>query len=175
MKPEFSIFATGITDTKVLYRLIDKLNAVIKDLYHNKEGTITQKAPEISPSLVAVFNYLEQKGLEPAGDEAQKAYITEIINYLKKLPIVKVTLAFEPNSTFSNKINEVISSLLGHKIILDFEVNPQIVAGIALEYKGKFADYSYMEKTTDFLKERLGNFLTTASKEEKVKSEPILN
>src|SRR3990167_2328553 len=99
MKPEFSIFATGITDTKILYRLIDKLNAIIKELYHNQEGSITQKAKSIGPSLTAVFNYLEQKGLEPKGDEAQKAYIEEVISYLKSLPIVKIKMAFEPDDT----------------------------------------------------------------------------
>ena len=110
MKPEFSIFATSITDTKVLYRLVDKLNAVVKELYHNQPGAITEKAKNIGPSLGAVFNYLEQKGLEPAGEEAQKAYITEIISYLRSLPIVRVSMAFEPDDTFSTKINELISS-----------------------------------------------------------------
>ena len=141
--------------------MIDKLNAIIKELYHNQEGSITQKAKSIGPSLTAVFNYLEQKGLEPKGDEAQKAYIEEVISYLKSLPIVKIKMAFEPDDTFSTKLNEVISNLVGHKIILDIEVNHHIVAGIVLEYKGKFADYSYEDRTNGFLKEKLGNFLTT--------------
>ena len=163
MKQEFAIFATGITDTKVLYRLVDKLNAITKELYHNQEGSIAQKAKSISPSLIAVFNYLEQKGLEPSGDEAQKAYIAEVISYLKSLPVVRITMAFEPDDTFSTKINEVISSLAGHKIVLDIAVNHHIVAGITLEYNGKFSDYSYEEKTDNFLKERLGGFLATTN------------
>src|SRR3989344_6386878 len=99
MKPEFAIFATGIADTKVLYRLIDKLNDILKELYHNKQGTITQKVANIGPSLTAVFNYLEKKGLEPEGDAAQKSYVEEIVKYLRALPQAKLTLAFEPDDT----------------------------------------------------------------------------
>lgn len=159
MKPEFTIFASGLTDTKILYRLVDKLSDIVKELYHNKEGKITEKVANIGPSLTAVFNYLEQKGLEPAGDAAQKAYIEEIVTYLRSLPQVKITLAFEPDDSFSTRINDVISSLAGQKVILDFTVNHHIVAGIIIEYNGRFADYSYESRTDNYLKEKLASFL----------------
>lgn len=161
MKPEFAIFATGIADTKVLYRLIDKLSDVLKELYHNKEGSITQKVRNIGPSLAAVFNYLEQKGLEPAGDAAQKSYLEEIIKYLRSLPQVKVTLAFEPDDNFTNRLNEVISTLASKKVVLDISVNHHIIAGITIEYQGKFADYSYEAKTDAYLKERREKLFAT--------------
>ena len=168
MKPEFAIFATGIADTKVLYRLIDKLNDILKELYHNKQGTITQKVANIGPSLTAVFNYLEKKGLEPEGDAAQKSYVEEIVKYLRALPQAKLTLAFEPDDTFSNRLNEVVSSLARRKVVLDISVNHHIIAGVTLEYQGKFADYSYESRTNSYLKQKWATFFATpVSKPEK--------
>lgn len=164
MQAEFSIFAASLTDTKILYLLVDKLRAIATELYHNQDGKITEKVKNINPSLIAVFNYLERSGLEPSGDAAQKQYIEEIIKYLLGLPIVKVTTAFEPNDTFSTRLNEVISNLAGKKIVLDITVNHHIVAGIILEYQGKYADYSYEDKTDKFLAEKLANFLTASQK-----------
>lgn len=163
MISEFSIFASSITDTKILYLLIDKLRAISKELYHNQEGTITQKVKNINPSLVAIFNYLEQNGLEPTGDAAQKDYLENIIKYLQRLPIVKITTAFEPDDTFSTRLNEVITNLINKKIVLDITVNHHIVAGIILEYNGKFADYSYEQATDKFLATKLSTFLTVGS------------
>ena len=162
---EFAIFANGITDTKILYSLIDKLERLTAELYHNTEGTITSKVKNIGPSLTAIFNYLEQKGLEPQGDSAQKAYIEQVITYLKKLPIVKVTMAFEPDDTFSNRLNEVITGLVGHKIILDITVNHHIIAGLILEYQGKLGNYSFEPAANDFLKTRLHTFIEDSKEE----------
>ncbi len=172
MKKEFEVFANGIADTKVLYRLIDRLQGVVKELYHNKTGTITQKVSSLGPSLTAIFNYLEQNKLEPEGDEAQKKYVEDIITYLKDLPIVKVTLAFEPEDQFINGLNQAISQQVGKKIILDLSVNHHIVAGMQMEYQGKFADYSYESQTDKFLADHLQKYLTKA---EEVQTQKVLN
>ncbi len=97
--------------------------------------------------------------MEPIGDEAQKKYLEEIITYLKTLPVVKITLAFEPDDQFTNAVNQVISDGAGQKVILDVSVNHHIVAGIQMEYQGKFGDYSYEAKTDQYLKERLASYL----------------
>lgn len=104
--------------------------------------------------------------MEPSGDASQKAYIEEVIKYLRSLPIVKITLAFEPDDTFSNRINEVITSLIGGKVVLDIEVNHHIIAGITIEYKGKFADYSFEGRTEEFLKKNLRNFISEEDSEQ---------
>jgi F0F1-type ATP synthase delta subunit len=159
MNPEFSIFGSAIIDTKFLYRLIDKLSEISSELYHNKEGYITEKVGSISPSLAALFNTLAQKGYEPVGDAKQKEYLEKIIKYLRSLPIVKITLAFEPDSNFSNRLNEVISGLVGEKVVLDLSIDHRLIAGLKVEYKGKFADYSFETRSVDFLRENVPNFL----------------
>lgn len=156
---ELEIFAKGISDTKSLYRLIDKLSVLSKDLYHNQNGTITQKVGSLSPSLSAIFNYLEQKGLEPQGDSGQKSFIEEIIKYLKDLPKVKVTLAFEPDDAFTTRLCDDISAQTGNKAILDILVNYHIIGGALIEFNGKYKDYSLEPRVDEYLKVSVQKFL----------------
>ena len=164
-----AIFLSGIKDTKGLYRVIDQLEAVAKELYHNQEGTITQKLKgKLLASIEAIFSWLEQNKIEPNGDGEQKAFIEDIINFLKKVPQVKTTLAFEPDDLFTAKLNEQISVMVGQKVILDILVNHHIVGGIVLEYKGKYRDYSVEPRVNDYLKDNLSKALGTIVKEEGV-------
>lgn len=154
MKKEFSIFTSSLNDTKGLYRLIDQISAINKNLYHNLNGTIVSKTRGfLPPNLVAIFGYLEEQRLEPEGDGPQKQFLEEIITELKTIPIVKITLAFEPDDSFISKLNERISFQAGQKVILDILVNHHIVGGIVVEYQGKFKDYSLESRVDQYLKE----------------------
>lgn len=158
------IFLSGIKDTKGLYRLIDQLESITKELYHNQDGTITQKLKgKLLSSIEAIFAWLEQNNLEPKGDGEQKAFIEELVSYLKKIPQVKITLAFEPDDLFTAKLNDQISNLVGQKIILDIDVNHHIVGGVVLEYQGKHHDYSVEPRVNSYLKEKLGNLFNSTS------------
>lgn len=156
MKKEFAIFLSSINDTKGFYRLIDQLNSVNKNLYHNMTGTIAVKCKAfLGPNLETNFGYLEEQGLEPEGDGAQKQFVEEIIKELKAVPQVRITLAFEPDDSFTAKLNEEISRQIGQKVILDILVNHHIVAGIVVEFLGKYKDYSLESKVDEYLKETL--------------------
>lgn len=153
------IFLTGIKDTKGLYRLADQLEALTKELYHNQEGFLTQKLKgKMLSTVEAIFAWLEQKGWEPLGDDEQKKFIEEIVSYLRKVPQVMVTLAFEPDELFIAKINDQISALVGQKVILDIKINNKIVGGVLLEYAGKYKDYSISPRVDNFLKETVTKF-----------------
>lgn len=152
----FKIFLNGIKDTNGLYHVIDQLNFISKSLYHNKTGTITEKiGDQILQSLAAIFHFLEKNNLEPTGDSAQKEFIEEIIKYLRSVSLVKVTLAFEPDANFVSKLNDQISSILNQKVILDILVDQKIIAGLTVEYQGKFKDYSLEPRVKDYLRNNL--------------------
>lgn len=154
MKKEYAIFTSAINDTKGLYRLVDQLSSINKNLYHNLSGSIVAKTKGfLTPSLEIIFGYLEEQGLEPEGDSAQKQFLEEIISELKKVPLVKITLAFEPDDSFTAKLNETISNQVNQKIFLDILVNHHIVGGVVLEYQGKFKDYSLEPRVDQYLKE----------------------
>ncbi len=162
MKKEFTLFTTAVYDTKGLYRLIDQITSINKNLYHNLPGTIVSKTKGLlAPSLEAIFGYIEEAGLEPEGDGAQKQFLEQIVTELKAVPLVKITLAFEPDDSFTSKLNETISAQAGQKVILDISVNHHIVAGAVVEYLGRYKDYSLEPKVDQYLKETVKKEMLT--------------
>lgn len=151
-----SIFANNLFSTRQLYQLIDQLNNLVKDLYHNKIGTINAKIDGALPAnLVGLFQEIETKNLEPTGDEGQKRFLEELVAQLKKLTLAKVTLAFEPNDEFVAKLSSEITGIVGKKVIIDISVEPKIVGGLLLEYQGHYRDYSLRSKVDEFVKQRV--------------------
>lgn len=134
----FVPFANTICETRDLWRLFDQIANVERFLFRGKEGTIAQKASDYLPSnLAAIFSEIEKAGLEPQGDQQQKEFLAELVLYLKLLPQVKITLAFEPTNSFVTALNSDISNQIGQKAVLDVCVNQYIMGGAIFEYKGK--------------------------------------
>lgn len=151
----FVPFANHINTSEELFRLLDQLSTTERFLFKNKEGAISQKARDFLPAdLAAIFKEIEEKGLEPAGDEKQQQFIKELVKFLKELPLVKMTLAFESTYNFVSQVNNVISNEAGGKIILDLVVNQYIIGGAIFEYEGKIKEYTLQEKLNDSI-ERL--------------------
>ena len=59
-----------------------------------------------------------------------------------KLPVLKIHLAFLPTPSFIKELSDWLKRNLKRKVLLDVEVNPAIVGGAILEYKGKYLDLS---------------------------------
>jgi len=61
---------------------------------------------------------------------------------LLKLPVLKIQLAFSPTPSFIKEISNWLKRNLKKKVLLDVEVNPVIVGGAILEYRGRYLDLS---------------------------------
>ena len=61
---------------------------------------------------------------------------------LLKLPVLKIQLAFSPTPSFIKEISDWLKRNLKKKVLLDVEVNPVIVGGAILEYRGRYLDLS---------------------------------
>ncbi len=152
----FIPFDNMVFDTRQMYILVDHLEGVKRFLFKDKEGTISQKAEMfLSSNLDVIFKDLEQRGLEPANDAKQQEFLTEIVHHLKRLPAVKVNLAFEPSVTFINFMASAVSLQIGYKVLLDIVVDQFIVAGATFEFAGKYADYTLAVSIDNFI----GNYV----------------
>lgn len=148
----FIPFDNMVFDTRQMYNLVDHLEGVKRFLFKDKEGTISQKAEMfLSSNLDVIFKDMEQRGLEPAGDAKQQQFLTEIVHHLKRLPAVKVNLAFEPSVTFLNFMASAVSAQIGYKVLLDILVDQFIVAGATFEYGGKYVDYTLAVTIDNFI------------------------
>ena len=68
--------------------------------------------------------------------------------YLSVLPILEITLAFNPDEAFKEKILEKLTSFTSIKFILKISTNKDLIAGCTLSFRGKFVDYSLLRTLT---------------------------
>lgn len=140
-------FANSVNTLSDMFRLFDQLEELKRLLFKDKTGSISEKAGFYMPgNLAPIFKDIQTSGLEPQGDLQQQRFLDSIIDNLKKLPVVSVTLAFEPTDSFVGKLNNEISTLCGGKVLLDLVINQYIVAGAIFEYKGKRKEYILKDK-----------------------------
>lgn len=150
----FIPFANLIVDTNGLYRMINDLTMVQRALFKNKEGTIADKSRDfLASDLTDVFAEVEKNGLVPAGDAKQQEFIRDLIDYLRDLPVVKLTLAFGPTGNFLSRVNQQISTIVGRRTVLDVVVNEYIMGGAIFEYKGKVRQDTLGEKLNNTVAE----------------------
>lgn len=159
MRTQFDVscflpFLALVADRGDLFRLVEQIEGLFRFLFRDRPGAISTKAGEyLTPNLAAVFRDIEEKGLEPKDDDKQSDFLYALIDYLKKVPQVKMALAFEPSINFVDRLNLSITRAAGKKIILDIKVDPRIVAGAQFEYQGKYFDGS-MQKGVELFIER---------------------
>jgi len=67
--------------------------------------------------------------------------ITEIKTIINNFPEVSVTLAFEPTKETINSISGWFLIHANLPVILDIHVDPRIIAGTIVAYKGKYMDF----------------------------------
>ena len=145
----FLPFSNLIVDTNDLIRTLNELASVSRSFFKNREGTISEKSRDfLASDLVNVFAQVEKTGMVPIGDSKQQEFVTDLIAYLRDLPIVKLTLAFGPTTTFITRINQQISQMVGRKIVLDVLINKKIMGGVIFEYKGRVKQETLDEKLT---------------------------
>ncbi len=146
----FEPFVKLVNDTGDLAFLIKEFSKVEQFLFKTKSGTILAKVNGTLPkSLALIFGEIENGGLEPFGDQKQLEFLRALLAYLKSLPVVTVTLAYEPGSSFVARLNTQISETLGKKVLLDITVDKDILGGARFEYGGRVGDYTLEERAKE--------------------------
>lgn len=85
----------------------------------------------------AIF-YLEELARKKTREEGT----AELEKKLRSLPEIKLEIAFSPEDGFLNRMSDWLEKELGQKTILDITVNPKIVTGAIIEYRGNWRDFS---------------------------------
>lgn len=157
----FIPFSNLIVDTNDLVRTINELTTVSRSFFKNREGTISEKSRDfLASDLVNVFAQIEKTGSVPVDDAKQQEFVTDLIAYLRDLPIVKLTIAFGPTTTYLTRVNQQISQIIGRKTVLDVLVNKKIMGGVIFEYKGRVKQDTLDDKLTKTVTELVKRQMT---------------
>lgn len=151
-------FLSLIKTKKHSDEVISKLEE-LKGYLYNKRIDLGKKMSEIFSyelkEKIMALSWQEQINLNDP--DSFGAFLESLQNYVKHMPVVKITLAFEPNDKIVEEICAWFVEQYGKNVIVDVSLDSSIVAGAIIGFNAKERDYS--------LRTRIDNKLTPTPNE----------
>ena len=80
------------------------------------------------------------------GKEGFEGSLNSLEEYLKNFKEINVTLAFDPTEKIIDNIYTWVTKNIGPDVIINITVQPKILGGVILSYKGLYFDSSLSKK-----------------------------
>lgn len=122
---------------------IQGLNNIIDQIYEvnfNLEVSLTK---EFGIGRKDKFiTLLRENQIDHTSNDAIKKFLTSIQEAVEKIPILSLTIAFDPNEESLKSISQWFLVTLNKQILVDIKVDRKLIAGAVINFNGKFKDYS---------------------------------
>lgn len=128
------IFQKLITQ-KDSVELSEDISKVLEEIESNpnlSQNQIISKYIKI-PYLDPILSLVEEKGIESLG---------QLLKQIQDIEIAKVTLSFYPTKDQAEKMLDILKNNLNDTFFLEVEVDPSIIGGAIVYFKGIYKDYS---------------------------------
>lgn len=86
-----------------------------------------------------------------------KDYLTSFIEQVKIMPELDIAIAYEPNAETLKAISQWFIISYNKQVLLNIKVDKNLVAGAAINYQGKYRDYSYRNIFNEIVKKHLAS------------------
>jgi F0F1-type ATP synthase delta subunit len=90
----------------------------------------------------AFLKLLQDNNVASDSASALKAFVVKLQETIKALPALTLTVAFEPNEKVLRTLAEWFVMNLKKQFLLEIFIDPTLVAGATIKYKGSFLDAS---------------------------------
>ncbi len=139
----------------------------LKDLYSLEKSLFDVRVPpqkKIKKAFgekdyAAFIKLCKEKKVETSDPVAVGEFVRELRRRIAIVPLVTISVAFSPTKELENVISKWIGKNLKRKIIINFKIDPALVAGATVSYGGIYKDYSINAMVDDYIKSRGGNIL----------------
>ena len=126
-------------DAEIALEYIDSLNNSLYGLDNKSFESVAEKLPEerISQTIIAEIRNVPE--------DLRRNYLRELVEAVKTSETMKLTVAVRLSR---ETIGEIVDELRGkwEKIIVEIEVNPEIVGGAMISWRGKFWEKTLYDK-----------------------------
>lgn len=82
-------------------------------------------------------------------------FLKNVQDTISNIPVMTLTIAFEPNQEILKSLSQWFLFNLNKQIVFDFQIDKKIIAGAAINYDGKFKDYSIKSTFDEIIKKEL--------------------
>ena len=122
---------------------LTRLSALSEEVYHIDFSVERAAMKHLGVRKGELFlKLLKDHGVTLDSDKETKAFIDKIQSAIRELNILTITIAFEPDESTFQALSEWFLINLKKQFILEISVNPAIIAGAAINYKGTYLDCS---------------------------------
>jgi len=143
MEKIFEDLVKKIRTKEELIFFLEETARVQQIIFKDKGLSLSKKAEgKVGGEFKKLIERLEKEGIISGNLEQQSAFWKKLEKELKSLPEIKLEIAFSPDDNSLERISQWLEKELGQKIILDLTINPKIVAGAIIEYRGNWRDFS---------------------------------
>jgi len=129
-KAEANDFQSGLTT------VVDK---IFQNDFHIEKALTEQFGINTSDRLLAI---MRENSINTQSRENVKAFLTGMQETIAKLPVLTLTIAFEPQENTLKSLSEWFLINMKKQVVFDFSVDHKVIAGATLNYNGKFFDFS---------------------------------
>ncbi|MGI5826508.1 MAG: F0F1 ATP synthase subunit delta [Patescibacteria group bacterium] len=152
---EYSVILDLVNTKSEANDLIKQLDGLIESLYEVKGSVESKMNKNLTQELKeALLKVCRKNKVDLNNAIAFQKFLESLKIAVQKIPLAKLSFAFEPNGDIIKKIASWIAVNLKEKVLIEIEVNPAIIGGLLIEFNGNYKDYSLRNKLSDFFKNR---------------------
>jgi F0F1-type ATP synthase delta subunit len=120
-----------------LVKTSQEIEALEKAIYHTDpqilEKTLSQDIRE------AFSSHIRELFLK---NPDKKSVLEDLKKQLAAFQVMDLKIAFEPTHSVVEKVSQWVKANLGELVVVNFDYDPEVIAGAEISYGGKFVDLS---------------------------------
>src|SRR5215469_5892001 len=132
-------FSTKAEANDFLSRLTAVIDKIFQTDFHLDKALAEQFGINKSDRLLAI---LRENNINTESLNAVKPFLQKMQESISAIPVLSITIAFEPGDKTLKSLSEWFLINLKKQIVFDITVDRRLVAGATIKFNGKFSDFS---------------------------------
>jgi F0F1-type ATP synthase delta subunit len=166
MKQDMSIYFDLVTAIKTAQEVTDftsEIDTLMLTFFKPENASIEKALDSISAEFAQkIIQTFKKNNLDLNNRDTFANFFKNLKEIIGKLEVIKLVLAFDPNSKTVEKIHNFVKENIGTGYILDIEVSQDLLGGSIVMFNGKYHDFSLkktIEDTFETKKEEIIKFI----------------
>lgn len=133
-----------------------RLSAVIGQLYENKFNLEQALGDTFGIQKKEKFMKLfRENNVNIEKTDAIKTFLLKMQDTVSKLPVLDLTIAFEPKEKTLQAITDWYSLTTKKQVLLNITIDPELIAGAKINFRGRYLDASLKPTFEKILQETI--------------------
>lgn len=138
---------------------------VLNNIYNVGNNNVNQILSKHSSEKTAgiIKRILADNKVLPSDFASCEKILNEMIEQIKKMKIVRLTLAIQPSDDLLDRISQWVNENLGKNNLIEIDKDEQILGGAILSIDGKYKDFSLKKSLSDIFQTKKAELVSIIS------------